>query len=531
MQKESMLKGTAVLGTALIFAKFLGLIYRLILPNLVGSQVMGLYGMSYSVYAVLLTLSMAGIPIALSKLISSYTAVNDYEGAKRVFKIAFISINATGLMFTLALFLGANYIAENITGDPRASMSLQAVAPAIFVVSLMSSFRGYFQGLQQMTKTAVSQVLEQLLRVFGIIVFAYLFIPRGEEFAAAGASFGNVIGASLGLLYLLFCYMKTPIVVENKESFISYQEKEKSLDVIKKIFYLSFPIIIGNLIMPLMNLIDATVVVNRLTGAGFTQHEATAKFAYLTQYATPLIKFPGTLGMALAMSLVPAISESVSKNEILQAKRRARLAFRFALIVGFPSFFGMYLMAGPIIDLIFPTAPEASTVLKYLSPAILFIIMKFATTGILQGLGKTMIPVKNLFIGATLKLIITYILTSIPGINIMGAAIGTVLAQVLAMALNLVKVRNYLGAEVLMGSDVFRPFISSIIMAVGVLFSFKGLEVIVSQNIATIISIALGVFLYVVLLIGLKVIGKEELYMVPRYGPLIVRFLEKIKAW
>lgn len=534
MQKDSLLKGTAVLGSALIIAKFFGLIYRLILPNLVGSQVMGLYGMSYSVYAVLLTLSMAGIPIAVSKLISGYTAVNDYKGAKRVFRIAFISINATGLFFSLILFFGANYIAENITGDPRAALSLQAVAPAIFVVSLMSSFRGYFQGLQQMTKTAVSQLLEQFLRVFGIIFFAYLLLPKGEEFAAAGASFGNVIGAFIGFCYLLFCYIKTPFQGKGEISSVSIAD-EKAIEIVKKIFYLSFPIIIGNLIMPMMNLIDATVVVNRLTETGFSQHEATALFAYLSQYATPLIRFPGTLGMALAMSLVPAISESISKNEMEQAKRRGRLAFRFAILVGLPSSVGMFIMAEPIINLIFPGAPGASRVLMFLSPAVVFLITKYATTGILQGLGKTMIPVKNLFIGAILKLIITYLLTSIPEINVIGAALGTVIAQALAMILNYKKVKELLDVELKPGVDFIKPLLCSLIMGLVVFVTYNGMSFFISNNLAAISGIGIGVLSYSILLLILQVIGKEELYMVPRYGPPFVRLMEKvmekIKVW
>ncbi|UMZ75202.1 putative polysaccharide biosynthesis protein [Natranaerofaba carboxydovora] len=534
MQKESLLKGTAVLGSALLIAKLIGLIYRLILPNMVGTQVMGLYGMAYSVYTVLLTLSMAGIPVAISKLISGYLAVNDPKGAKRVFKIAFVAITSTGLLFTLILFLGAEYIAENITGDPRAYLSLQAVAPAIFIVAIMSSFRGYFQGMQQMTKTAVSQVLEQLLRVAGIILFAYLLLPIGTEYAAAGAAFGNVIGSFTGLCYLFVSYIRNPL--NKKESIINKvkieeQNEEKAFNIIKKIAYLSFPIIIGNLIMPLMNLIDATVVVNRLTGAGISQYEATAMFAHLTQYANPLIMFPGTLGMALSMSLVPAISESMAKNYRQQAENRGKLAIRFAILIGLPSTLGMFILSEPIINLIFPRDPEAAIVLRYLSFAILFLILKFATTGILQGMGKTMLPVKNLFIGAIIKLIVTFFLTSIPEINVKGAAFGTVLAHLLATGLNYRDAKKYLNFKILPMADVIKPVISSLGMSLAVIIIFWLMNINFSQNIATILSIGFGVLIYLILLLGLKVVEKDEIHMIPRYGPKFVKLLEKAKVW
>lgn len=529
MKKDSLIKGTAVLGSALIIAKFIGLVYRLILPNMVGTQVMGLYGMAYSVYTVLLTLSMAGIPVAISKLISGYMAVNDYNGAKRVFKIAFMSITTTGLFFSFILFVGADYIATNITGDSRAYLSLKAVAPAIFVVAIMSSFRGYFQGLQQMSKTAMSQVLEQLLRVTGIILFAYLLLPMGVEFAAAGAAFGNVLGSFTGLCYLFLYYFKTPL--QETGNITRVENEENAFNIVKKIFYLSFPIIIGNLIMPLMNLIDATVVVNRLTGAGISQYEATAMFAHLTQYANPLIMFPGTLGMALSMSLVPAISESIAQNYTEQAENRGKLAIRFAILIGLPSTIGIFILSGPIIDLIFPRDPQAAVVLRYLSPAIIFLIMKFATTGILQGMGKTMIPVKNLFIGALLKLIITFFLTSIPEINVKGAAIGTVLAHLLATGLNYKDAKKYLNFKILLVPDVIKPIVSSLGMSAAVILVFWFINMNISQNVATVISIGIGVIIYLALLVGLKVVEKSEIYMIPKYGPGFVKFLEKVKVW
>ncbi len=543
MKKDSLLKGTAVLGAALIIAKIIGLVYRLILPNLVGTQVMGLYGMAYSVYTVLLTLSMAGIPVAISKLISGYIALNDYNGAKRVFKIAFIAITITGLVFSIILFFGAEFIADNVTGDSRAYLSLQAVAPAIFVVAIMSSFRGYFQGLQQMSKTAMSQVLEQLLRVAGIIIFAYILLPFGAEFAAAGAAFGNVIGSFTGLCYLAVCYFKTPVKwAAPQESFNNgiarletniekLENDEKSLSILKKILYLSFPIIIGNLIMPLMNLIDATVVVNRLTGVGFGQHEATAMFAHLTQYANPLIMFPGTLGMALSMSLVPAISESIAQNNTGQAERRAKLALRFAILIGLPSTVGMFILSGQIIDLIFPRDPEAAVVLRYLSPAVIFLILKFATTGILQGLGKTMLPVKNLFIGALLKLIMTYFLTSIPEINVKGAALGTVLAHLLATFLNYIDTKKYLDIKMRLMPDLVKPLLSTLGMVIGVLSGFWFLNNHMSQNIATVITIGIGILVYTILVLGLKVVQKDEVNAIPRYGDKIVKLLENLKVW
>jgi len=523
MQKDSLVKGTAVLGTSLLIAKVFGLVYRLVLPNLIGTQAMGLYGMAYAVYTVLLTLSMAGIPVAISKLISKDIATGDYSNALRVFKIAFMTMAVTGVVFSTLLFFGSTYISEHVTGDPRAYLSLRAVAPAILIVSLMSSFRGYFQGLQKMTNTAISQLLEQFIRVFGIILFAYIMLPHGEVYAAAGAAFGNVGGAFAGLIYLWWRYYKTPMPTVTQP--VSGLSVEKQIQVVKQIFYLAFPIIIGNLVMPIMNLIDATVVVNRLTLSGFSQDEATGMFAHLTQYANPIIMFPATVGMALAMSLVPAISETVAKRELAKTRFRAKTALRFSILFGLPSFLGLFLLSQQVIDLIFPRDPEASIPLLYLSPGIVFLMIKFATTGILQGLGKTMVPVKNLFIGAIFKVVITFWLTSIPGLNIRGAAIGTLIAYIIATLLNLNQVQKHVGVKFSKKEDLIKPLFATAIMGFLVMISYNFFAGLLTQNLGTLISIVVGVVVYGAVVLGLRIVTPEELMFIPKVGPKIARIL------
>ncbi|OWZ83621.1 putative polysaccharide biosynthesis protein [Natranaerobius trueperi] len=523
MQKDSLVKGTAALSVGMLIAKVFGLIYRLILPNMIGTKAMGLYGMAYSVYTILLTVSMAGIPVAISKLISNEIAVNNYKNALKVFKTAFIAISLTGLIFSIILFFGASFFAERITGDSRAYLSLRAVAPAILLVSLMSSIRGYFQGLRKMTYTAVSQLLEQLFRVFGIILFAFLLLPYGETYAAAGAAFGNVLGAFVGLLYLSWNYFniefpKTDQLVPNFGS---------NLEIIKQIFYLSFPIIIGNLIMPIMNLIDATVVVNRLIYSGFSQDQATTMFAHLTQYANPLIMFPGTLGMALAMSLVPVVSENYTQGDVDKLNFIANLSLRLSIIIGVPSFIGLLFLAGPIVTLIFPNDPEASIPLRYLSPVVVFLIIKFATTGILQGLEKTMVPVRNLFKGAIFKFIITFLLTSLPVLNIRGAAIGTLVSYIVATAFNLKDVRKYIHFGFSVNKDIIKPLIASIIMGCISYFTYEFLIQFIGTRFSTLMAVIIGVITYSILMLSLKVVTTSEIEFIPKVGPKIVRLLNK----
>ncbi len=537
MQKNTMAGGAMILGTCMIIGKVFGLVYRLILPNMIGPQAMGLYGMAHSVYTILLAISMAGIPVAVSKLISSDIALGDKQGALKTFNVAFWIVTGTGLFFTLILITGAPFIATHITGDPRAYLSLQAVAPAIAAASLMSALRGYFQGLQRMTNTAISQLLEQFIRVLAILIFAYLLLPFGQIYAAAGAAFGNFVGAFIGFLYLLFRYFRTPFVSASLESsniqdqFLpeTTRASDSFLQIMKHILFFSFPIIIGNLVMPVMNLIDATLVVNRLTQAGFSQGQATELFAYLNQYANPIVMFPGTLGMALAMSLVPTISESFARMDMVRLRHKAKLAIRFAVIIGFPSFIGLFFLAEPIVLLIFPNSPGAAVPLTFLAPAVLFLLLKYATTGILQGMSLTMIPVRNFAFGAAFKIMLTLWLTGIEPINIRGAAIGTLLAYFIASMLNLRKVKEKTGLLLSLKNDIGRPLLASGIMGILSLLVFIGFTGLAGERMATLIAVFFGVACYALLVFLLKVLTPQEFTYIPKIGNTVAGLAYKLE--
>ncbi|ACB83608.1 polysaccharide biosynthesis protein [Natranaerobius thermophilus] len=525
MEKDSLAKGTIVLGSGMVIAKIFGLVYRLILPNIIGTEAMGLYGMAYAVYTVLLTLSMAGIPVAISKIISNELSQGHYVAANDTFKVALLLLLTTGLIFTTVLYFGSTIIAHAITGDHRAELSLKAVSPAIILVSVMSALRGYFQGHLVMTYTAVSQLLEQFVRVFGILFFAYLLIPYGKIYSAAGAVFGNVVGALTGLGYLIWQYFNSKDIVKRQinNSSISISRIQQTAI---QIMVLAFPIIIGNMIMPIMNLIDASLVVNRLMEIGFTQGEATSKFAYLTQYAAPLTMFPGTMGMALSMSLVPGISETVTKQNYDQLKGRVRLAIRFSLLIGFPSFFGLFVLATPIILLIFPNDPEAATPLRYLSPSVIFLLLKFATTGVLQGLNKPMIPVKNLIIGTFLKAILTYWLTAVPYLNVNGAAIGTLISYAVSSMFNLFYIIKITGIKISLVQDILKPAILSLFMGI-IAFSTQILTLdLIGIRLAALLAIMAGALFYILLGISFKVIKKNEIQLIPKLGPKISPYIK-----
>jgi stage V sporulation protein B len=201
MQKHSLLKGTLILSIAGVIVKVIGAVYRIPLANIITSEGMGYYGSAYPIYGFLIAISTTGLPTAISKLVSEKMALGQTAEAHRVFRVSFVTLFAVGLVSSTALFAASKYLVNAIQ-NPKAYYSMIAVAPALFFVPLMSAFRGYFQGLQNMVPTALSQVFEQLGRVIVGFVLAIVLLPKGLEYAAAGASFGASSGAVAGLIVI-----------------------------------------------------------------------------------------------------------------------------------------------------------------------------------------------------------------------------------------------------------------------------------------------------------------------------------------
>ncbi|HEY3425203.1 MAG TPA: polysaccharide biosynthesis protein, partial [Negativicutes bacterium] len=324
MSKDTFLKGALILTAAGILVKLIGSVNRILLSRLLGGEGIGLYQMAYPIYLLALSISSAGIPVAISIIVAEKIAKSDYRGANRVFKISLGVLAITGLLFTFILYFGAGWLIEHhFVRDARAYYAIAALAPAIFFVTILSSYRGYFQGLQMMTPTAISQIFEQLVRVVTMIWLAYLLLPRGLEYAAAGASFGAGPGAAAGLIVLICYYWRqraaSQYKMDNQSDAI---RQESSVSIISRIIKLALPVSLANIMLPVVSNIDLLIVPARLEVAGFTVEQATELFGYLTGMAIALINLPTILTASLAASLVPAVSEAFTLNNMQRIYQR-----------------------------------------------------------------------------------------------------------------------------------------------------------------------------------------------------------------
>ena len=207
MQKKSFIKGALILSAAGILSKILGAVYRIPFARIVEGEGLGIYQMAYPFYTLILAVSTAGIPLAVSKLISERECQGDYDGVRKVFRLSLIALTAFGILASGLLFLSADWISINILKEPRAALSLKAIAPAILFTSVIANFRGFFQGHQRMTPTAISQVLEQFVRVGTVFIATWFLLDKGLELTAAGASFGASTGSFAALVVIILIYM------------------------------------------------------------------------------------------------------------------------------------------------------------------------------------------------------------------------------------------------------------------------------------------------------------------------------------
>ncbi len=425
------LRGAAILSIAGLLSKFIGSIYRVILTRLMGAEGIGLFELAYPVYVTLLTVSRSGIPVALAQLVARSQATDKEDEHLRIFRTArFLSV-LIGLFFTLAMIFGSKGLIRILGWDPRALPSLLAIAPAIFFVSIMAAYRGYFQGFQRMGPTGVSQVVEQAVRMVTMLILVILLLPMGVEYAAGGATFGAVTGAVAGLGVMLYFFRKSGHAPHG----LGIPRQQEVRDRGPKIARVALPVTFGALVFPLMRLVDAVIIPSRLQVAGWSITEATPLYGTLAS-ALVLVNFPTILTVALAASLVPAIAHVHERGNREELSGRINTALRVSVIVGLPAAVGLFVMAEPLSKIIFDL-PEAAVPLVIVSWGVLFMGVQQTTSGILQGAGLVRWPAVNLFWGAALNGVINFFLTAQPYWGIRGAALGTTMGFALAAILNL----------------------------------------------------------------------------------------------
>ena len=532
--RESFLKGALILSLAGVIVKIMGAFFRIPLSNLIGSIGMGYYQVVYPIYTLFLTLAVAGFPTALAKLVSEQRAVGDFKGANKTFRISYTVLFITGLISFSIFFFGAEFISTVILKNSGAYAAMVAISPALLFVPLMSSYRGYFQGRRDMTKIAVSQVIEQFFRVsLGLFLGYMLMKSYGPEMGAAGGVLGAAIGGFASAAFLIYIYLRNTKERKAEIAYSSHIKTESTGTILKKLLYVAIPITIGACVMPLVNMVDSVIVVRRLQVAGFDIDMANSLLGQLSGMAIPIVNLPVVIDQAIGMSLVPSISEAYALNQINRARKEAKTGLKTILLVVLPCTFGLAALATPIMSLLFPsieaTGPASlGTLLFVVAPSAIFLGLVYAQNEILQGMGKPMVPVMALLVGMLFKVVISYTLTGIASVNIIGSGIGTLSAYAVASIIEFIYIKKHMQLKLSPKEFIIKPLLTVITMFVVVKLSYGVTVGFLGNALATLISISIGGIVYGLVLLGIGGITKEELMSMPK-GEKIYSILRKFK--
>ena len=529
---STLMQGATILAIAGIVSKIFGAIFRIPLTNMIGAEGQSYYGAAYPVYQMFYVIATAGFPVAISRMVSERVARGDYINAEKSYKVALRATLAISLVSFFICFFGAGSIAKFI-GNPGAEASIRAISIALMFTPFAASLRGYFQGHQIMTPTAVSQVIEQIVRVCTGLFLAYMFFRTNLELAAAGATFGASAGMIAAMIVLFVIFRRyRPRREENlaKSTVIIESTRER----LKELFEIVIPITIGSAIMPLMMLIDAAVVMRRLQATGWDFQMSKTLYGLISGYCDPLVNLPVVFIDAICISLIPAVTTAFTLKIKSDLDGNIRAGLKTMMIIAFPCAVGLIALAQPILLLLYARKPDEALMavhpLQIQALGIITLAIMRTLSASLQGIGKMTLPVVNLFIGAVAKIAITFVLVGIPALNINGAAAGTVCAYLIAALLNYRGLRKYADVDLDLAGIFVRPLLATLIMGASAIITHKVMfsALHTGNLIATAAAIVVAVIVYFVMVFLTKALTREEISLLPK-GETIYKIAVKLR--
>lgn len=516
-------RGTLILTIGALLCKVIGAFYRIPLSNILGPEGIGVYQLVFPVYSLFLIFASGGVPAALSKLVASCRAKGEKSRAKRFLFQAILLLAFFSLVFALLFFLLGAKIAT-FQGNSLASLGYVGAAAAIIFASVLTAFRGYFQGYQNMLPTAVSQILEQVLKLVLGLTFAFLLMPKGVGFGAMGAMLGVAAGEVVALAYLFASYL-----VKREKTDILEPKNEKTFWQDFWIFIKQvFPITLNASILPLILAVDSFLIVNLLNSSGVSSAFSTQMFGVYSGMVNSLINFPTIVSTALATALIPAISfqNELGKNERIES------IFKIVFFVSIPFVFIFLAFSRQIIAILYPSATQGelleigALLLRICAINVFYISILQVATAILQAKNRSFGALLNLFVAGIVKVLLTVFLVQSP-LLIYGAAVASVMCYAISSGLNIIMLRGEVRFGLSVKSVCF-IFLNSL-LSIGIAVGFNELFLLAfSGFVSMIFALLIAGFSYLLLCVFTPIFEDEEIEKIP-FGTTINFLRNKLK--
>ena len=537
-KKQTFLHGALILIVANLMVKIIGFIFRMPIYGVLGSAGWANYQDAYTLYGFLFTISTAGIPVAISRMIATANIKKNYAEEKKIFKLALLTFIIVGLVGMGLLILGARVYSDHIITNKEAYYGILILAPTLFFVCITAAFRGYFQGRQNMVPTAVSEIIEVLGKLFiGVAgaIYAYkVYGPERLDIVAAFAISGLTVGVIGGSLFLFIKKLLTKNECpDTYESYDIMMPVRKSRDIIREIIKISLPIILSSSLVSLSSVIDSAIMKRRLMDIGWLYETAKEAYGDYTALAVPFFGLPTTLIAPLGVTIIPVIAAAFAEKNTSLIKSTVESTFKVTSIISMPCAFGIACMSKPILNLVSiitgrPEAVESTApLLSVLAVAVLFVSMVHVTNSMLQSQGQEFKTIISMACGMLVKIVSSYILIGIPSVNRFGTPIGTCLCYLTIMAINFYFLTKYTKVIPYVGRTFMKPFIASSVMSICTILSYLLFNYILGgSHISTLIAIIIAVAVYVILVLALKTLTREDILLLPK-GAKIYEAMKK----
>lgn len=505
-----------ILIIAGFITRILGFVNRIVLARFVGEEGVGLFMMAQPTLFLVIAATQIGLPVAISKFIAEANAKNDTRKMKSILIISLSITFALSMIFTPLLFLGAKFLSEHLFTDHRVYYPLLAMIPIIPITAISAVLRGYFQGKQQMNPYALSLIIEQIVRISLIATLTKRFLPYGIEYATTGAMFSAIVGEFASLVYLLLCF-KIRKKFRLRKNFISYISNGK--ETLKELLSIAIPTTGSRMVGSIAWFLEPIVVSQSLAIAGFSAVNATKLYGELTGYALPLLMLPSFITISLGTSLIPAISEAYAKKKYRHVEYQLQQSLRFTFLSGALSVVIIYVLADPLMLLMFGTSHAAHYV-KFLAPFFLFFFYQGPLQAALQAMDMASAAMFNSFVGAIVKTVLIFALATQPRIGIMGVTLSLGIGIILITIMHFYSISRkihlpiYLREYVVTGIMMMATGYTGKLVYERIFATFPIVQkVLLSTLVMTV------VFLILLLISGIY--KKEEIERIPFVGKII----------
>lgn len=530
----------SILAIAGLIVRAIGLIRRIPLTNIFGTEGNTFYSGAYSVYSIILILSSYSLPLAVSKLVGARVSRGQYKNANKIFKTSLFFAFVSGGLACLFVLIFADYIATYIMAEPMSATALRVLAPCLLIVAIMGVFRGYFQGLGTTTPTAISQIIEQIVLVVVSLVCAQLAFNRGTLYnnlmmnpnyaparSAAGATVGCVAGAAAGLLFLLVIFLMSRNGMKKNEKHDTTRTTEEYASILRILLLTIVPVLLSSLMYNISDVLDQSIYGHYMQNMDAMDVKRFNWGVYSGQYKV-LINLPIAMANAMCAAIVPSLAGSMSNQDLHGARKKVATAIRSTMMITIPCAFGLAVLGKPIMDMLFNEGIDlGAQMLLFGTLSVVFYSLSTLGNGILQSIGKMYIPIINAGISLVVHLAALWIMLYFMKLDVMAVVFANIIFSLVMFVLNHLAIRRFIGYKQELVQTFIIPLIASAAMSIVSFGIYHLFRLFLPVTTSCIIAIVIAAIVYFGVMIAFRGFREEELKRVPIVGKVLVTLLQK----